>query len=105
MATVDGEVDRREFVLNLSPEHINRVVFLRRVLVFKVVRDFLEPAPHSGPPFRGNLVQPVNDQTGLESLPNREEEGEFLVVDEVFERKLDPVADDDRHAVADDSVE
>lgn len=100
-----SELDIRDLMFHLSPQHVNRVFFLGRELELEMMRYILEMLPHFQPFLLGKLAEAVEDEAWLERLVRREKHWELRVVYLIFERQLDFVAYDHRNAVTDDGIE
>jgi hypothetical protein len=88
-----------------SPDHLNSVTRLRRVLVLEVVCNLLQPPPHCRPFFLGDPPEEMQQEAPLDGVGGADEHAEGGVVEDVLEGELDVVADDHGDAVADDGVE
>lgn len=99
-----SELDIRDLVFHLSPQHVYCIFSLWRVLELKVMRYVLQSFPHFQPFLLGKLAEVVEDVARFKRLFYWEKQWEFRVVYFIFKGQLDFVAYDDRNAVTDNGI-
>ena len=82
------------------PHHIHSIIWLRRVLILKVMVHFLQPFPHSCPLLVTYASQQIDDKILLESIRGFDEETKLREVKIIFIWQFDIVTDDNRDTVA-----
>ena len=102
---VELQLQRMHLASHRSPDHLNSIIGLRRVLVLKVMSHLLQPSPHGSPLVPGHASENAQQGALPHSIRRTDEHAELRVVEDVLERELDLVADYDGDAVADDGVE
>lgn len=99
-----SKLDSRNFVLYLSPEHIDRIFLLWGILKFIVMRDAFKPPPHFNPSLFRKLPELINHVTRLHCFFYGKENWELTVVNFILKGKLNLITHNDRNTVAHNSI-